>query len=77
MPSTTNLEGEEIVEAPGKDGKESMPEQVKRPNPRRKNMMMIVNAFHGKSICMPIVQFRFHSCCLTWLVMGRVNILFM
>jgi hypothetical protein len=33
MPSTTNLEGEEIVEAPGKDGKVSMPEKVKRPNP--------------------------------------------
>jgi hypothetical protein len=32
-PSTTNLEGEEIVEAPGKDGNTSMPEQVKRPNP--------------------------------------------
>jgi len=26
-PSTTNLEAEEIVDAPGKDGKASMPEQ--------------------------------------------------
>jgi hypothetical protein len=34
-PSTTNLEGEEIVVAPGKDGNASMPEQVKRPNPWR------------------------------------------
>jgi hypothetical protein len=33
MPSTTNLEGEEIVDAPGKDGNTSMPEQVKLPNP--------------------------------------------
>jgi hypothetical protein len=32
-PSTTNLEGEVIVDAPGKDGKGSMPEQVKWPNP--------------------------------------------
>jgi hypothetical protein len=33
IPSTINLEGEEIVEAPGKDGNASMAEQVKRPNP--------------------------------------------
>jgi hypothetical protein len=33
MSSTTNLEGEEIVDAPGKDGNASMPEQVRRPNP--------------------------------------------
>ena len=39
-PSTTNLEEEEIVEAPGKDGNASMPEQVKRPNPWRKMMMI-------------------------------------
>ena len=32
-PSTTNLEEEEIVDAPGNDGNASMPEQVKRPNP--------------------------------------------
>jgi hypothetical protein len=46
-PSTTNLEGEEIVDAPGKDGNASMPEQVKRPNPwrrrRRKKMFMMMN----------------------------------
>jgi hypothetical protein len=41
-PSTTNLEEEEIVDAPGNDGNASMPEQVKRPNPWRKMMMMIV-----------------------------------
>jgi hypothetical protein len=41
-PSTTNLEGEEIVDAPGKDGNRSMPEQVKRPNPWRKMMMMMM-----------------------------------
>jgi len=28
-PSTTNLEEEEIVDAPGNDGNASMPEQVK------------------------------------------------
>jgi hypothetical protein len=27
------LDGEEIVDAPGKDGKAMMPEHVKRPNP--------------------------------------------
>jgi hypothetical protein len=41
MPSTTDLEGEEIVDASGKGGDASMPEQVKRPNPWRKMMMMI------------------------------------
>jgi len=41
-PSTTNLEEEEIVDAPGNDGNASMPEHVKRPNPWRK-MMMIKN----------------------------------
>jgi hypothetical protein len=38
-PSTTNLEGEEIVDAPGNDGNASMPEQVNRPNPWRKMVM--------------------------------------
>jgi len=40
-PSTTNLEEEEIVDAPGNDGNASMPEQIKRPNPWRKIMMMM------------------------------------
>jgi hypothetical protein len=39
MPSTTNLEGQEIVDAPGKNDNASMPEQVKRPNPWRRRMM--------------------------------------
>ena len=39
--STTNLEEEEIVDFPGNDGNASMPEQVKRPNPWRKMMMMM------------------------------------
>jgi len=39
-PSTTNLEEEEILDAPGKDGNASMPEQVKRPNPWRRRRMM-------------------------------------
>jgi hypothetical protein len=34
--STTNLEEKEIVDAPGNDGKASMPVQIKRPNPWRK-----------------------------------------
>jgi hypothetical protein len=41
-PSTTNLEEEEIVDASGKDGNASMPEQVKRTNPWRKLMMMMI-----------------------------------
>jgi hypothetical protein len=45
-PSTTNLEGEEIVDAPGKDGNASMPEQVKRTNPlKKKKMMMMILIF--------------------------------
>ena len=39
--STAKLEEEEIVDAPGNEDNESMPEQVKRPNPWRKKMMMI------------------------------------
>ena len=42
MPSTTNLEEEEIVDAPGNDGNASMPEQVSRPKPWRKMMMMMM-----------------------------------
>jgi t-SNARE complex subunit (syntaxin) len=42
MPSTTNLRGEEIVDAPGKDGNASMSERVKRTNPWRNMMMMII-----------------------------------
>jgi len=41
-PSITNLEEEETVDAPGNDGNASMPEQVKRPNPWRKMMMIII-----------------------------------
>jgi len=42
--STTNLEEEETVDAPGNDGIASMPEQVKRPNRWRKTMTMIIPA---------------------------------
>jgi len=41
-PSTTNLEEEETVDAPGNDGNASMPEQVKRPNPWRKMVMRMM-----------------------------------
>jgi hypothetical protein len=40
--STTNLEEEEIVDTRGNDGNASMPEQVKRPNPRRKMMILLL-----------------------------------
>jgi hypothetical protein len=41
MPSTTNLEEEEIMDTPGNDG--SVLEQVKQPNPWRKMIMMITH----------------------------------
>jgi hypothetical protein len=44
-PLITSLEEEKIVDAPGNDANASMPEQVKRPNPWRKMMMMLQNAF--------------------------------
>ena len=44
--SATNLEEEEIVDAPGNDGKASMAEQVKRLNPWREMMMMIYIHIH-------------------------------
>ena len=43
-PLTTNLEEEEIVDAPGNDGNASMPEQVKRPNPWKKKKMMMIKS---------------------------------
>jgi len=42
MPSTTNLEEEEIVDAAGNDGNASMPEKVKRPNTWRKMMTIMM-----------------------------------
>jgi hypothetical protein len=41
-PSTANLKEEEIVDATGNDGNASMPEQVKRPNPWRKIIIIII-----------------------------------
>jgi len=41
-PSTTNPEEEGIADAPGNVGNASIPEQVKRPNPWRKMMMMMI-----------------------------------
>jgi hypothetical protein len=40
--SNTNIEEEDFVEAPGNDGNASMPEQVKRPNPWNKIIMMMM-----------------------------------
>ena len=40
--STTNLEEEETVDDLGNDGNVSISEQVNRPNPWRKRMMMIL-----------------------------------
>jgi hypothetical protein len=65
MPSTTNLEGEEIVDVQGKDGKASMPEEVKRPKPWRrkkkkkkkeKKKMMMIMIFQEE--CSPEIRRR-------------------
>jgi hypothetical protein len=56
-PSTTNLEWEEIVDAPGKEGNASMPEQVKRPNPWM--MMMMMMKFHA--FCMTSDTFLYNQ----------------
>ena len=42
-----NFEEEEIVDAPGNDGNASMPEQVKRTNPWRKMVMMIMTKYEA------------------------------
>jgi hypothetical protein len=39
--STTNLEGEKIVDAPENDSNASMPKEVKRPNTWRKKKKLI------------------------------------
>jgi len=48
--ATTNLEEEETVDVPGNDGNASMTEQVKRPNPWRKMMMMMMMNFLSKMV---------------------------
>jgi len=50
-PSTTNPEDEEIVDATGKDGNASMPEQARRPNPWRKMIMMMIMIGLRKFVC--------------------------
>jgi hypothetical protein len=40
--SATNHVEEEIVDAPGNEGNASIPERVKRPNPWRKMMIMMM-----------------------------------
>ena len=48
--SNTNPEDEEVVDAPGKDGNASMPEQVERPNPWRKIIIIIILTYHASFI---------------------------
>jgi len=55
-PSTTNLEEEDIVDAPGNNGIASMPEQVKRPNPWRKMMMMMYVFMNLHPVAAEVVQ---------------------
>jgi hypothetical protein len=51
------------VDAPGKDGNASMPEQVKRPNSWRKMMIMMIRNFITTiAYKMPT---RFSTCCAT------------
>ena len=63
MPSITNLEEEEIVDASGNDGNVSIPEQVKRPNPWRKMMMMITTVLFGKNVATEIYTFPYMLVC--------------
>jgi len=53
-PQTTNLEEEEIVDAPGNDGNASMPEHIKGPNPWRKMMMININIINNTNIILII-----------------------
>ena len=65
-PSTTNLEEEETVDAPGNDGNASMPELVKRPNPWRK---MITKMIFGLTIPSTITaQFLYYLYILMTLI---------
>jgi hypothetical protein len=63
-PPATNLEEEEIVEAPGNDGNASMPEQVKIPNPWKKKkkkmmmMMMMMNRYQWRVLVNTLEIFR-------------------
>jgi hypothetical protein len=60
--STTNLQEEEIVDAPGNDGNASMPERVKRPNPWRKKkkkmmrMMMLLHTSTFRNVYVKLVR---------------------
>jgi hypothetical protein len=49
-PSHINPGEEGIADAPGNDGNASMPEQVKRPNPWRKMMMIIIVEFFSSQL---------------------------
>ena len=64
-PSITILEEEEILDVPGKEGSASMPEHVKRPNPWRKKMMMMMMHSQYFSIISVKIVFKygnnFHS----------------
>jgi hypothetical protein len=54
-PSTTNLEKEEIMDAVENDGKVSIWEQINRPNPWRK-MIMIMNNYVLKKCHLPVTN---------------------
>jgi hypothetical protein len=50
-PSTTNLEGEEMVDAPENYGNALMQEQVERPNPWMKLMMIKHVRYNIRCVC--------------------------
>jgi hypothetical protein len=71
-PSTTNLEGEDSVDALEKGGNASMPEQVKRPNAwrrkkkKKKKMMMMMSrkirhqdGGSASGICVPLIKYHY------------------
>jgi hypothetical protein len=71
--STTNLEEEEIVDAPGNDGKTSVPGKVKRPNPWRK-VMMIMNNKH--TTCLITMVITVLQCVIKPFYKGRIRLYF-
>jgi hypothetical protein len=61
-PSATNLEKEEIVDAPRNDGNASMPEEVNRPNLWRKMMMIMTPWIYMECLHLLATNFRFLFC---------------
>jgi hypothetical protein len=71
-PSATNLEEDEIVDAPGNDGNTSMPEEVKRSNPWRKKKKMI----NKHTTCFITLVITVLQCVMKPFYKGRIRLSF-